>query len=83
MGVIVGSSEHQRFIFFKPGDTRSYRLQKNDVMADFSEYTGPSADWIALEPTLPKIPEVGVEELKQMLNKNREELAAQGMASGP
>lgn len=52
-------------------------------MADFSEYTGPSADWIALEPTLPKMPEVGVEELKQMLNKNREELAAQGMASGP
>lgn len=51
-------------------------------MADFSEYTGPSADWIALEPTLPKLPEVGVEELKQMLNKNRDDLAAQGMASG-
>lgn len=51
-------------------------------MADFSEYNGPSADWIALEPTLPQMPELGVEELKQMLNKNREELSAQGMASG-
>lgn len=51
-------------------------------MADFSEYTGPSADWIALEPTLPKLPDVGPEELKQIVNTTREELAAQGMASG-
>lgn len=51
-------------------------------MADFSEYTGPSADWITLEPTLPQVPELGAEELKQLLNKTREELAAQGMSSG-
>lgn len=51
-------------------------------MADFSEYTGPSADWIALEPTLPKLPDVGPEELRQIVNTMREELSAQGMASG-
>lgn len=51
-------------------------------MADFSEFTGPSADWIALEPTLPQIPEVSAEELKQMVNKSREELATQGMSQG-
>lgn len=51
-------------------------------MADFSEFAGPSADWIALEPTLPKIPEVSAEELKQMANKSREELATQGLSQG-
>lgn len=51
-------------------------------MADFSEYTGPSADWIALEPTLPKMPDVGPEELREIVNTTREQLAAQGMASG-
>lgn len=51
-------------------------------MADFTEYAGPSADWIALEPSLPKLPDVSVEELKQMINKGREDIAAQGMSKG-
>lgn len=49
-------------------------------MADFSQYTGPSADWLALEPTLPAFPQVGIEELKKIVNKSREELAAQAIA---
>ncbi|KAJ5159572.1 uncharacterized protein N7482_006576 [Penicillium canariense] len=48
-------------------------------MADFSEYTGPSEDWLALEPTLPPMPSLPLLELRQMINKGREELAAQGM----
>lgn len=50
-------------------------------MADFSQYTGPSADWVALEPTLPALPNVSIEELKQIVNKSREDLAAQGIAN--
>lgn len=50
-------------------------------MADFSQFTGPSADWSALEPTLPPLPNVGIEELKQIVNKSREDLAAQGIAN--
>ncbi|KAJ5783080.1 Alpha/beta hydrolase fold-3 [Penicillium paradoxum] len=49
-------------------------------MADFSEYTGPSAEWLALEPTLGDLPkDLSVEELKALLNKGREESAAQDM----
>ena len=48
-------------------------------MADFSEFAAPSVDWIALEPTLPKIPDLSAVELKQMVNKSREALAAQAM----
>ena len=48
-------------------------------MADFSEYTGPSADWIALEPTLPPMPNLPILELRSLVNKGREELAAHGM----
>jgi hypothetical protein len=51
-------------------------------MADFTEYATPSAEWIALEPSLPKIPDVSVEELKQIVNKGREDIAAQGMSKG-
>ncbi|KAJ5127908.1 hypothetical protein N7448_008687 [Penicillium atrosanguineum] len=51
-------------------------------MADYNEYAGPSADWIALEPSLPKLPDVSLEELKQLLNKSREDIAAQAMSSG-
>jgi hypothetical protein len=50
-------------------------------MADFSQYTGPSADWIALEPTLPPMPNLPILELRALVNKGREELAAHGMAS--
>ncbi|KAJ5227451.1 uncharacterized protein N7469_007457 [Penicillium citrinum] len=49
-------------------------------MADFSQYTGPSEDWLALEPTIPPFPKVGIEELKKIVNKSREELAAQAIA---
>ncbi|EAU37572.1 conserved hypothetical protein [Aspergillus terreus NIH2624] len=48
-------------------------------MADFSEYTGPSAEWVALEPTLPAPPDLSVEELKAASNKFREQAAAQAM----
>ena len=50
-------------------------------MADFSQYTGPSADWIALEPTLRPLPNLPILELRALVNKDREELAARGMAS--
>ncbi|GLI74197.1 hypothetical protein PoHVEF18_002431 [Penicillium ochrochloron] len=50
-------------------------------MADFSQYTGPSADWIALEPTLPPMPELPILKLRALVNKEREDLAAHGMAS--
>ncbi|KAF3384269.1 hypothetical protein F1880_002990 [Penicillium rolfsii] len=50
-------------------------------MADFSQYTGPSADWIALEPTLRPLPNLPILELRDLVNKDREELAARGMAS--
>lgn len=49
-------------------------------MVDFSEYTGPSADWVALESTLPPAPtDLSAEQLRDLMNKNREELAAKGM----
>lgn len=49
-------------------------------MADFSEYTGPSADWVALAPTLPKVPDLPLDQLLQALNKDREDRAAEIMA---
>ncbi|KAJ5690698.1 hypothetical protein N7462_005090 [Penicillium macrosclerotiorum] len=48
-------------------------------MADFSEFTGPSDDWVALEPTIPTPPKLSVEELKRTVNQGREELAAKAM----
>ncbi|KAL4898285.1 Alpha/Beta hydrolase protein [Aspergillus ambiguus] len=48
-------------------------------MADFSEYTGPSAEWVALEATLPPDPNLGLDELKAASNKLREEAAAKAM----
>ncbi|KAJ5560799.1 hypothetical protein N7535_008996 [Penicillium sp. DV-2018c] len=49
-------------------------------MADFSAYTGPSAEWLALEATLPAIPDdLTVEQLKAFMNKARDESAAQDM----
>ncbi|CAI7633321.1 unnamed protein product [Penicillium glandicola] len=52
-------------------------------MADFTEYGVPSAEWVALEPTLPAAPKnLSVEELKALLNKGREESAAQDMSDG-
>ncbi|KAJ5488623.1 hypothetical protein N7539_003513 [Penicillium diatomitis] len=46
---------------------------------DFSEYTGPSAEWLAIEPTLPAMPQMPPLELRDMVNKGREELAAEGI----
>jgi hypothetical protein len=50
-------------------------------MADFSEYTGPSDEWIALERTLPAPGHrLSAEQLKAVTNKDREDLAAREMA---
>jgi hypothetical protein len=47
---------------------------------DFSEYTGPSDEWIALEKTLPTTtPNLSTEQLKDVTNKGREEVAAREM----
>ncbi|KAJ5647767.1 hypothetical protein N7490_004139 [Penicillium lividum] len=48
-------------------------------MADFTEYGVPSAEWLALEPSLPQIPELAPRQLRDLVNKGREELAAQSM----
>ncbi|KAF9889915.1 hypothetical protein FE257_006787 [Aspergillus nanangensis] len=48
-------------------------------MADFSAFTGPSAEWLALEPTLPPVPDLSIEDLKKAANKLREEAAAQAL----
>jgi acetyl esterase/lipase len=49
-------------------------------MADFSEYAGPSAEWLAVEAALPAPPkDLSIEQLKALLNKGREESAAQDM----
>ncbi|KAL2868985.1 alpha/beta hydrolase [Aspergillus lucknowensis] len=46
---------------------------------DFSEYTGPSDEWIALERDLPPPPDLTTEELKVAVNKGREDIAARAM----
>ncbi|KAL4945768.1 hypothetical protein BDV06DRAFT_8919 [Aspergillus oleicola] len=44
---------------------------------DFSEYTGPSEEWNALERELPtSVPYLTIEELKAVTNSGREEVAA-------
>jgi DNA-binding IclR family transcriptional regulator len=44
---------------------------------DFSEYTGPSDEWIALERDLPAdVPDLDPNQLKDAVNKAREEGAA-------
>ena len=48
-------------------------------MADFTKYGVPSAEWLALEPTLPKMPDLPPTQLRDFLNKNREDIAAQAM----
>lgn len=45
-------------------------------MADFSEYTGPSAEWLALVPKLGELPkDLSVEQLKELINRDRVEAA--------
>ncbi|KAL2832593.1 Alpha/Beta hydrolase protein [Aspergillus cavernicola] len=47
---------------------------------DFSEYTGPSKEWLVLEPALPtRTPGLTTEELKAITNKGREDVAARDM----
>jgi acetyl esterase/lipase len=49
-------------------------------MSDFSQYAGPSPEWVTLAATLPAPPQgLSIEQLKTLLNKDREESAAQDM----
>ncbi|KAK0752622.1 Alpha/Beta hydrolase protein [Schizothecium vesticola] len=49
-------------------------------MTDFSAYDGPSAEWLALEPTLPPMPiGLSLEERRRITNAGREEQAALAM----
>ncbi len=49
-------------------------------MADFSQYTGPSAEWLALEATLPApTPGLSISERKAETNTLRETVSAQAM----
>lgn len=49
-------------------------------MCDFSQYAGPSAAWLAVEPTIPAPPpDVPFTALKDVLNKGREEASAEAM----
>ncbi|PGH19180.1 hypothetical protein AJ80_04149 [Polytolypa hystricis UAMH7299] len=49
-------------------------------MADFSEYTGPSEEWLALEPTLPAPPQdLSPTELRDSVNEGNEAAAAKEM----
>lgn len=43
---------------------------------DFSEYTGPSEEWIAVARELPPAPALSTEELKAVTNKGREDVSA-------
>lgn len=51
---------------------------------DFSQYTGPSAEWLALEKDLPAGPDPNLSpaELKAVVNKARVEGAARELATG-
>ncbi|KAJ5813017.1 hypothetical protein N7447_010040 [Penicillium robsamsonii] len=52
-------------------------------MADFTRYGTPSAEWVALEATLPEPPkDLSVGQLKALINKGREASAAQDMIDG-
>ncbi|KAL4804104.1 Alpha/Beta hydrolase protein [Aspergillus unguis] len=46
---------------------------------DFSEYTGPSEEWLALEKHLPAEPERSLDELKALVNKTREDGSARDL----
>lgn len=48
-------------------------------MTDFSEFTGPGVEWLALEPTLPPQPALSIEELQTVTNGVRENAASQAM----
>lgn len=49
---------------------------------DFTEYGIPSADWVALEPSLPPVPAgLSVQQLKDVTNEGREKVSAEEMVS--
>ena len=48
-------------------------------MCDFSKYGGPSDEWVKLEASLPPVPEMTKEQLKQVTNKGREDAAREEM----
>lgn len=49
-------------------------------MSDFSQYGGPSDEWLAVEAGLPPLPlHLPISELQAAANKGREEIAAEGM----
>jgi hypothetical protein len=51
-------------------------------MADYSEYSIPTEEWIALEKTLPPpATNLDVQALKDMFNRAREERAANAMVN--
>ncbi|KAI9046037.1 putative lipase/esterase [Aspergillus affinis] len=51
-------------------------------MADFSQYTGPSEEWLALEATLPALPDfASLEALKAEANAGREAIAAKALVA--
>jgi hypothetical protein len=51
-------------------------------MADYSEYSIPTEEWIALEKTLPPpATDLDVHAMKEMFNRAREERAANAMVN--
>ncbi|KAK9622410.1 hypothetical protein V6Z94_003346 [Aspergillus fumigatus] len=51
-------------------------------MADYSEFSIPTEEWIALEKTLPPPPtNLDVQTMKDMFNRAREERAANAMVN--
>lgn len=51
-------------------------------MADYSEFSTPTEEWIAYEKTLPPPPtDLDVHAMKDMINRAREESAANAMVN--
>jgi acetyl esterase/lipase len=50
-------------------------------MSDFSQYGGPSDEWLAVAADLPVPPKLGLAELKKTTNEGREAVSAQDMKS--
>lgn len=57
------------------------RNNKSDGMADFSQYSGASEEFLALAATLPAPPDLSQEELKRVTNAGREDVARTEMQS--
>ncbi|KAF3018921.1 hypothetical protein E8E14_010726 [Neopestalotiopsis sp. 37M] len=49
-------------------------------MADYTQYGGPSKEWLAIADSLPQVPaDVSRDQRRQLLNEQREKAAAEGM----